>query len=1198
MTFKHINFQDSEIMLNLEKIAINKNLIQNDPIIKQAAKTYKPSSNLFQDMILLVGGLREKGLVKQADDLEAKIFAHKQAKKDYDELLDKAHPEGDVEIIKAENGYGVVETLPTQHKKILDIVNKTVKTKNAEIVNGLIKAAELVLTADGINWGDGSKKEEDKAEKDNKPIDLNQIILLVNDEYSKYKENVNKLYSIIQPNTYFSFNINNILSNDKLVSLYAEKSGVDSATLNFLLSNLKKAYGSLSPESFTPEKIMNHISGALNNYEPLKSWANSFGFVDSFTGSKPNPDKEYRKKELANWGSLVTDNPGSVWNYQYDNSTNISHTHKDSYRDIFTVDTAALTSTVNSIHEKLQSELNSLINDGLIVKANEALAQELKTLLGPLASFGSLGNLENIEKKEDLNSYTNHVNTLYNLASELKSDKTKIYKYTILYNKFGQEFNLDVYYNAIQDIFISLSRILNILPADSSNPQTALNNLNKAASLLNDYAMNLGESHPDYEHWINQFKQTNKLANIVHKSIQDEKIPEIKGVKSLEDLINFSINYLNETAKLVGKKASNKNNIIKEAQDPAGGFPKPEAPPGKGGTTPAVPGKPGQGSSGRWKGPWKPADPKVSEEDRDAVRIMQTNLFNLSQELDNNSELLQKKYPETLRKHSNIIAILMKTGRAKQPSGVSPWDGLWGDNTKDSLEATNSLIQEYNSRNPKTQIKSLDVGPKVKEPNHAIYAERNTVIIKDLRKKIFAEPEAAKSYGNEYISFKGKPVEIKESDVSSLQGFLEFLEKNDIVGDFVLDEGTKQDLVDYNLKNPEKYKYKSSTDKLQEIAVKFAQNARNPDPYDQADAEQAEIEEYRLDESYDKSKPNKPSKPGKEYKSTPIKIKPTRVSKNRRIVPGSPSDQLKKHIREQNQHGGTPWRQPGAGLTFAQWLAALQHFKLNAEQLWREGGTQNKALYRELAAKLKNLITQVTNRARGKAPHDLLELEEEDPNSASGQNQGSGASASGKTKGRSGIPNIPEVDALGNPINEGESRPIEELDPTKPPVGKIIDLRLDYWDKTLPQTPLHYSQFQGASAVSMAQFLFDGVEPDEEITKEYEYRIAKALNVDPLRFDDEIGTYRVNYKGKNNFPLYKVPKYQQKKKIAYAAVSADLYKRFLIKLKKEISRIMRVWSASASADERLVLKANKDANDWTQTIIQKYHDISRYLGDQ
>ncbi len=159
MIFKHKKLSESVVMREFEKVAIAKKMVKvEEPIItKEASASYQPSNNLIDDMLKLANGLRSRGFEKDASSLEEKVLTYKLAEthlyraidEDAEDMLEFAHPKKDKIVFDAANGDGEIEDTLSQHKKILDIVNKQPKkvafdvlAETADIL-GLKKKADV-----------------------------------------------------------------------------------------------------------------------------------------------------------------------------------------------------------------------------------------------------------------------------------------------------------------------------------------------------------------------------------------------------------------------------------------------------------------------------------------------------------------------------------------------------------------------------------------------------------------------------------------------------------------------------------------------------------------------------------------------------------------------------------------------------------------------------------------------------------------------------------------------------------------------------------------------------------------------------------------------------------------------------------------------------------------------------------------------
>ena len=129
MTLKHVDFYDSEVMRSLAKVASDKGMVtpKKQEVVKQAAKaSFDPTDDLYLNIVRLSEGLRSKGFNKEANSLDEKLARLKRAEKDLkdagEEMMDEAHPEGDVKVGPSE--FGIMYTHPSASKKIQEIVKK------------------------------------------------------------------------------------------------------------------------------------------------------------------------------------------------------------------------------------------------------------------------------------------------------------------------------------------------------------------------------------------------------------------------------------------------------------------------------------------------------------------------------------------------------------------------------------------------------------------------------------------------------------------------------------------------------------------------------------------------------------------------------------------------------------------------------------------------------------------------------------------------------------------------------------------------------------------------------------------------------------------------------------------------------------------------------------------------------------------
>lgn len=128
MTNRHIDFYDSPTMRELARISKEKGFITEAPLMKCASTEedhFIPSDNLFVDLTRLAGGLRDRGMDRQAERLEGLIVQYKVAEMAVAaSMLEDYHPEGSNELCEAEDDLGTVETKDLQQKKDLEVAEK------------------------------------------------------------------------------------------------------------------------------------------------------------------------------------------------------------------------------------------------------------------------------------------------------------------------------------------------------------------------------------------------------------------------------------------------------------------------------------------------------------------------------------------------------------------------------------------------------------------------------------------------------------------------------------------------------------------------------------------------------------------------------------------------------------------------------------------------------------------------------------------------------------------------------------------------------------------------------------------------------------------------------------------------------------------------------------------------------------------
>lgn len=155
---KRYGFDDSPVMRELERLEVAKNGADKFPVKKQASDN---ETDVLSKMFRLSKELRKAGRFKDAQSLDEKIVRYATSERHIynthgetgDDLIDFAHQDGDIEVAPSEHDYGKVETQLSQHKRIVDIVQKepTGKYATASAMNKVAKMLgyKIAINVDG-----------------------------------------------------------------------------------------------------------------------------------------------------------------------------------------------------------------------------------------------------------------------------------------------------------------------------------------------------------------------------------------------------------------------------------------------------------------------------------------------------------------------------------------------------------------------------------------------------------------------------------------------------------------------------------------------------------------------------------------------------------------------------------------------------------------------------------------------------------------------------------------------------------------------------------------------------------------------------------------------------------------------------------------------------------------------------------------
>lgn len=371
---------------------------------KEASKpAVSTPTDLMSQTLKLCEVLRAKGFNTYANALEDKFFILKKAETDCynvtketgEELLEKAHPEGEVELAKSEKGHGVVETLLTQQEKDLDIVKKKPEGKHTS-AQDLLTQTLLVLGA------------------------------LPLDESKELKEIIVSFSSIIEKAILNPLNSGNyqgiVLSNDRTVAEYLKHiSAIIAPRLNQFLGFEDNSFG------YVPGKTIDFVRSQVDAY--LKY---CIGFLKLIQESIDKGVSGFKNNKYAAQALAQFRNLQHRWYSYYNTFVSKDKGGAEWHSQYLTPEQVA--NIVNEKNKKL-GELNSFIKNSLlqepIVKADDktykyliAMSQYLDMFVSTLNALVNSVNKYEVDNASTLNEEASKITI--NVIKKLL-ENTKIY---------------------------------------------------------------------------------------------------------------------------------------------------------------------------------------------------------------------------------------------------------------------------------------------------------------------------------------------------------------------------------------------------------------------------------------------------------------------------------------------------------------------------------------------------------------------------------------------------------------------------------------------------------------------------------------------------------------------------------------------------------------------------------------------------
>lgn len=755
MTYKHISFDESPVMRELARRAVASGKVEIKPVDKHGLMA---TGDLFMDLVSLADGLREKGYVKEAEELEQKMFAYKKAAGEYSPELDLAHPDGDFEVNPenpASDQLGEIETLESEHNKIVEVATKSAQKKISEIV----KAAEYILKvgqqADEINMSsvqqdepNASFQQSELSVKPSEPSVLPQDLkreqvrkgavksenhpaTVINKETSDLKARVNSnASSFLSEVQKIGFSDKLSICNDtgKLVIYSKFVSKQDPKYLSNWLERYIVAFDG-QPGAFDGQFPPGILYNKLKSFWPPSGLGFGIG-LDSFGNFRT-----FVKHLLSPEHVKYID--GILNKFSDENDINLSEK-----REIFSSPiriNSAIKEITYYIIKMLQTEYNQFFAN--FDSANAILQGFYKDSLDKLNNINLVvSKIPNIDESETTLAPINSILVeqldvvKYVLGKPWDSEDEKNIEAA-----FKIEKPLVTYVN---DINFAINKTITVI---SQNPITTDDKIvGKAPGSKNGKPISLLTTVKAIHDKLSEYKEkykTNKkavdwanseLSNFatLYSILQNGErtwgellngtgeIPGIKTVfKDPANTIEEFTNSINAAYEQVKNAQSSDFRLTKVALSPPTTTNKSDQQ--------VATAKPGQ-----QQGAGQTRYSSVSKEESDAVQKMQLAMFTLAQEITKDS----KSFP----KNKGNLTKLINVGKGK--TKPEP-DGGWGSNTKEALQVVQSLISEWNAEHADAVISgNITVGPMIGKGGQAVTtANSNTEIINSLIIAAFGE---------------------------------------------------------------------------------------------------------------------------------------------------------------------------------------------------------------------------------------------------------------------------------------------------------------------------------------------------------------------------------------------------------------------------------------------------------------------------
>ncbi len=698
MTFKHIPFIESPVMREFARVAAKKGLVEAAPEIVKSASAESESKlqihDFYGNLVNLANGLRNKGMIKEAESLEDKIFTLKQAEvhlyraidEDGDDLLNAAYPDGDVSVSDAKDGNGIVRTPQSAHKKMVEVVSKNPTGKYASGEETLEKVAEALglKKKAQVDPNDSAQEVEGLFQKRDpeSEIKVEKINKLVSESVPVINAGIQNQIAVTERELNFSGNFLTLATagNEAVLALYEKYSGVEAARVKNHFMRREAAFG----DRYNPNvKVLFQKINAMNSDEAQGFVRQVAPRVDIFKFIPPPPaDTELQ----TGWDKIknvvkdvVTTSAGGwvpvagKWLFSFEKDSKVTH------------------NLVNSIVADFKAEFDEFFSSDKIESANAKLKNTLAAAVNPMKEAAMLlSEIKPLSLNANSNELVlNSVMAVKQKAEEFFKNKEAMSEISSASAALGTAVDFKPVLAAIVTLDNEIKALpitaMDVVPVNEELDGLA-NAFNIAAQKVAVYAKN--NIKEDTVEWDAARQQANTLIFMKNAILKAkgrptkkllESVSAIMPVKSMDELKGLASYYQEQASKLASGK---QNELVKLAQ--------PIAPPPSAGAKPVpTAGKPVGKAPVAKAVTREQATSGMAPDGITEVANMQYALSEFAGMI-NNPHLMQGKLSGVYKQGD--AQKIWSTGPGQQ-SSIHRFDGRWGPNTNTSVQTAAKYIK-------------------------------------------------------------------------------------------------------------------------------------------------------------------------------------------------------------------------------------------------------------------------------------------------------------------------------------------------------------------------------------------------------------------------------------------------------------------------------------------------------------------------